>query len=426
MQLLSASARFVAAAENGWYVERSGKGDDVTRNRFVLLDAIRGLGVLGILLCNIPDFAAAPPTAESLPLWPYGHSAASTAVWLITQIFFREKFVTLFSMLFGASIFLVGGERGDRERGPIVLRRLAWLVVFGLIHGFVIWYGDILLDYAVAGLVVMWCRSWSPRRLLTVGIGLFCVWILFGFTMALAFLTQPVAAIHAHDPEMVTAAASAARNFSGSFLQSLHANAVARHVDPGEIINIAWGGALMLIGLGLFKSGVFTGRAARPVYFSLLAAGAVSLMLMMMAATVLIMMDGSPAALFWFGGIQYMFSPFISLGYVSVLTFAFRSGRWAALPRLLAPVGQMAFTNYLTQSLMMTALFYGGRGPDLFGRFDRPALAAIVVAVWALQILWSHAWLRRFESGPFEWVWRRLYRGSKRRRAMPAADAVPA
>ena len=70
----------------------------MTSNRIVLLDAVRGLGVLGILLCNIPDFAAAPPTAESLPLWPYGHSVASTAVWVVTQVFFREKFVTLFSM----------------------------------------------------------------------------------------------------------------------------------------------------------------------------------------------------------------------------------------------------------------------------------------------------------------------------------------
>ncbi|WP_375381359.1 DUF418 domain-containing protein [uncultured Sphingomonas sp.] len=398
----------------------------MTGNRFVLLDAIRGLGVLGILLCNIPDFAAAPPTAESLPLWPYGHSPASTAVWLVTQVFFREKFVTLFSMLFGASIFLVGGERSNRQRGPIVVRRLIWLLVFGLVHGFVIWHGDILLDYAIAGLAVMWCRSWAPQRLLTVGICLFVVWIAFGFTMALAFLTRPVAAIHAGDAGDVAAAASAARDFSGSFLQSLHANVVARSIGPGEVINIIWGGALMLIGLGLFKLGVFTSSAARSVYFTLLAAGATSLMLMMMAATVLILMNGSPAALFWFGGIQYMFSPFISLGYVSMLTFAFRSRRWAALPRMLAPVGQMAFTNYLTQSLMMTALFYGGRGPDLFGRFDRPALAAIVVAVWVLQILWSRAWLQHFESGPFEWVWRRLYRGSTRQRAMPAADVVPA
>lgn len=398
----------------------------MTSKRVVLLDSIRGLGVLGILLCNIPDFAAAPPTAESLPLWPLGHSHASVGIWLVTQVCFREKFVTLFSMLFGASVFLVGGERGDHTRGPMLLRRLGWLIVFGLIHHFLIWYGDILLDYAVAGLAVMWCRSWSPRRLLTVGMGIYLVWIAVGFSMALAYLTQPVAAIHAGDPAMVAEAASAARAFSGSFMQSLHANAVTRIPDPGELVNIAWGGSLMLIGLGLFKLGVFTGAAARATYLSLLAAGAVSLLLMIMAATVLILMDGSPAALFWFGGIQYMFSAFISLGYVSLLTFASRSTRWAMVPRLLAPVGQMAFTNYLTQSLLMTALFYGGRGPDLFGRLDRPALAAITVAMWVVQIVWSHLWLRHFNSGPFEWLWRRLYRGAVPSRAMTEPDVVPA
>jgi uncharacterized protein len=398
----------------------------MTNNRIALLDAIRGIGVLGILLCNIPDFAAAPPTAESLPLWPYGHSSISIAVWLVTQVAFRFKLVSLFSMLFGASIFLVGGERGDRARDRMLLRRLGWLLVFGLIHGFVIWYGDILFDYAAAGLVVMWCRSWSPRRLLSVGIGVYLLWLAFGFISALAYLARPASAIHADDPAMIAAAAKAARAFSGSFVQSLQANAAARNINPFEVINIVWGGALMLIGLGLFKLGVFTGAASRSTYLSFLAAGAVSFVLMMMAATVLIVMDGSPAALFWFGGIEYMGAVFIALGYVSLLTFAARSRRFAAIPRLLAPVGQMAFTNYLTQSLLMTALFYGGRGPDLFGRLDRPALAAITVAMWAVQIIWSHLWLRHFRSGPFEWLWRRLYRGSQPRQIMPPPNVVPA
>lgn len=395
-------------------------------NRIVLLDAIRGLGVLGILLCNIPDFAAAPPTNESLPLWPYGHSPMSTGVWLVTQVAFREKFVTLFSMLFGASIFLVGGERGDRQRDQILLRRLAWLLIFGLIHCYLIWYGDILFDYAVAGFAVMWCRSWSPRRLLTVGIGVFAVWVALGFSTALTYFTQPVSAIHAGDPAMVAEAAKAARAFSGSFLQSLQANAVVRQLNLGELINIVWNGSFMLIGLGLFKLGVFTGNAPRATYFSLLAAGAVSLILMMIAGTVLIMTNSSPIAQFWFGGIQYMFPAFMSLGYVSLLTFAARSKSWSAIPRVLAPVGQMAFTNYLTQSIMMTALFYGGRGLSLFGHFDRPALAAIVVGVWALQIVWSYMWLRHFQSGPFEWVWRRLYRGPSPTGTMPPQNVVPA
>ena len=73
----------------------------------------------------------------------------------------------------------------------------------------------------------------------------------------------------------------------------------------------------------------------------------------------------------------------------------------------------MAFTNYLTQSLIMTTLFYGGRGFGLMGQVDRPALWAIVVAVWALQLVWSVLWLRRFQMGPLEWLWRSLTEGRR-------------
>jgi uncharacterized protein len=106
-----------------------------------------------------------------------------------------------------------------------------------------------------------------------------------------------------------------------------------------------------------------------------------------------------------------MLAPLTTLAYVALMVFAARSKAWSAIPKALAPVGQMAFTNYLTQSLIMTVIFYGGRGLSLHGQVDRPGLAAIVVAIWVVQILWSRWWMDRFEMGPLEWVWRRLYRG---------------
>jgi uncharacterized protein len=121
-----------------------------------------------------------------------------------------------------------------------------------------------------------------------------------------------------------------------------------------------------------------------------------------------------------------MTAPLTTLAYVGLMVFAARSkGVWSAIPRALAPVGRMAFTNYLTQSLIMTAIFYGGRGLALHGKVDRPALAALTVATWVLQILWSRWWMDRFEMGPLEWVWRRLYRGPTRLRR-PALTPVVA
>ena len=105
-----------------------------------------------------------------------------------------------------------------------------------------------------------------------------------------------------------------------------------------------------------------------------------------------------------------LLAPVVALGYVAGLALLLASPRWSVVPCVLAPVGRMAFTNYLMQSVIMTAIFYGGRGPGLFGQPDRPAQALLVLVVWLVEIVWSHLWLRRFDTGPFEWVWRRLYR----------------
>jgi uncharacterized protein len=86
----------------------------MVKDRIVLLDSLRGLAVLGILLCNIPISAQPHAVATSLTLWPLGMAPASVAVWWVTQVFFQQKFYSLFAMLFGASILLVGGEGGDR------------------------------------------------------------------------------------------------------------------------------------------------------------------------------------------------------------------------------------------------------------------------------------------------------------------------
>jgi uncharacterized protein len=98
---------------------------------------------------------------------------------------------------------------------------------------------------------------------------------------------------------------------------------------------------------------------------------------------------------------------FVSIGYASVLVLLVRAGA-KLITGPLAAVGRMAFTNYLTQSLIMTTLFWGGRGFGLFGELDRPSLMGVVAAIWVLQLIWSPLWLSRFEMGPFEWLWRRL------------------
>lgn len=387
----------------------------MTKDRIVLLDALRGLGVLGILLCNAPDFAVPPGVAEAVRSWPHGTGPDTLGVWFVTQWLFQRKFVTLFSMLFGVSIFLVGGERSDKTRGAILRKRLSWMVLFGLLHGFAIWYGDVLLSYALAGFAVMFARSWSPKRLLWTGIS---VWLVFSLIMAAGAAAMMLAPSENAQANLAAAAeVSQARlaevQYSGSFLQSLIQNAKDRlELLPNEIIIFFMTSSLMMIGLACFKLGVFTGEARTRTYVTLLAVGLLALA-GVGAVFVQFMMQGLPRPMGMVGmTVQMATAPLTTLAYVSLMVFAVRSKRfWSRIPKALAPVGQMAFTNYLTQSLIMTAIFYGGRGLNLHGEVDRPGLAAITVGIWIVQILWSRWWMDRFEMGPLEWFWRRLYRG---------------
>jgi uncharacterized protein len=386
----------------------------MTKDRIALLDSLRGLGVLGILLCNAPDFAVPPGVAEAVKSWPHGTGPETLSVWFVTQWLFQRKFVTLFSMLFGVSIFLVGGERADKERGAILRKRLSWMVLFGVLHGFAIWYGDVLLSYALAGFAVMLMRSWSPKRLLGVGVSIWVVFSLLMIAGAVAMmLAPPSAELSAGETAQIAKAGLAEIQYSGTFLQSLVQNAKDRLILlPNEPIIFVMTASLMMIGLACFKLGLFTGEARTLTYVILLIVG-----LLALAGVGFVFFQfivrGLPRPISMVGlTVQMTTAPLITLAYVSLMVFASRSkGFWSAIPKTLAPVGQMAFTNYLTQSLIMTAIFYGGRGLNLHGEVDRPGLAAITIGVWIVQILWSRWWMDRFEMGPLEWLWRRLYRG---------------
>ncbi|MNK33864.1 hypothetical protein D3C87_523590 [compost metagenome] len=384
--------------------------------RIQTLDVLRGVAVLGILAVNaaafaLPMDAAMAPEQSPFPLV----GASALARWLV-EVFFHQKFVTLFSMLFGVSIFLVGGERGDEARGRVLRRRLLWLALFGLIHGLAFWYGDILLLYAWSGLFVMLMRSMSARSL-----------ILFGAaaTLALATLQAATMWMTVNGPALLVDALS---DESLSLAEgAVSASIAAYHSGwpAGLIENLkAWGIlqsaslfgyvfatiSLMMLGLGLFKAGFFHGRLPTRVYLILIAVGgAVLALLGVLEWREITAGPGVEATQGW-AKVVASYPIFITLAYASgLILLTSRGVGWVR--RLFAPVGQMAFTNYLTQTLIMTSLFYMPWGPRLMGQVDYPGQWAIVVAVWALQLIWSPLWLSRFRMGPLEWLWRRLSYG---------------
>jgi uncharacterized protein len=169
---------------------------------------------------------------------------------------------------------------------------------------------------------------------------------------------------------------------------------------------------LMMIGMALLKSGFFSGVRPTWLYGLMTALGLIALGLVAWQAQTNIAAGFGFLHMFSIGQFaNNALSPFIALWYASALILMVKAGALRFFTEALAAVGRMAFTNYLTQTLIMTSIFYGGRGLGLWGEVDRVGLWGIVVTVWLLQLIWSPLWLAKFQMGPFEWVWRRLSYG---------------
>lgn len=383
-----------------------------TRARIQTLDVLRGVAVLGILAVNAAAFAL-PMAVEFAPEQsPFPLVGADAVAQWVVEVFFHQKFVTLFSMLFGVSIFLVGGERGDETRGRVLRRRLMWLAVFGVIHGAAFWYGDILLLYAWSGLFAMLMRSMPARPLIQFGLGATLVLATGQAALMLMTAWSPGGV---NDGSMGVAedavAVSIAAYHSGwpaGLIENLKAWGLLQAMSLfGYVFATV---SLMMLGLGLFKAGFFHGRLPTRVYLILIAFGAVVLTVLGLLEWREVMAGpGVQATRGWAAAVA-SYPIFVTLAYASGLILLTSHGvGWVR--RIFAPVGQMAFTNYLTQTLIMTTLFYMPWGPRLMGQVDYPGQWGVVIAVWALQLIWSPLWLSRFRMGPLEWLWRRLSYG---------------
>ncbi|MDZ4692531.1 DUF418 domain-containing protein [Terricaulis sp.] len=389
-------------------------------SRIKSLDVTRGFALLGILAVNAAFFAAPWQTSQNPLLAPLDVNEATMWSWLVMHVFFEFKCITLFSMLFGASIFLVGGDKSDKARGGVLTRRLLWLLVFGLIHALLIWYGDILTIYAITGLIVMLARNWKPLTLTIVGSVLYL--IAFGLQSMLALVIDfippaemanvetQLAAVFAPPPEELARVQAA---YQGGWLSALQENVntwltiITSSIFGLGIRTIG----VMMIGMALFKWGFLSGRAPVWLYVLMIALGGGALFVIW-----------QQAMLNWEAGFDMIhmvtdgaiantgLSIFVSIAYASVLILLVKAGvRFLTEP--LAAVGRMAFTNYIAQSLIMTTIFWSGRGFGLFGEVDRPTLMGIVGLVWLAQLIWSPIWLSKFQMGPLEWLWRRLSYG---------------
>jgi len=411
--------------------------------RILALDIVRGVAVMGILAMNIVAFAM-PPSAYMNPRAYGTESGWDLASWAFNFVFVDGKMRGLFSFLFGASMLLVIERATAKGESAVSVhfRRMLWLLLFGYLHFFLIWYGDILTGYATIGMIAWFFRRKSAKALVRWGLFFVFVEILVLGLMAVgvAYLSQ-MATQPAADADAVRQWADLRRQFDvpsaellrrefalyeGSWFDLVRHQITEKAFEPLSMLVIFGWETLgyMLLGMAALRSGFFTGAWENARYRKIAAIGfAITVPAYAVLAFTSWSNDYAVPVLFACSlAAPAILRPLMVTAIAALIILLTRRG--GALTGRIAAAGRAAFTNYLGTSLLMTGLFYGW-GFGLWGDLRRIELWIVLVAMWALMLLWSKPWLERFQYGPFEWLWRSLARG----RVQPmrrAAEAAPA
>jgi len=384
--------------------------------RAEILDALRGFALLGIFISHVPVFSGyefLPLQAQSA-LDALGVDHGLTA---ICEFLIRGKFFSLFSLLFGIgfAIQLDSARRRGARFSRHFVRRLAILFAFGALHGF-IWYGDILRDYALLGLLLLPTASWSARRTGRAAIVLLCArvgWPLLVYSIA-AFFRSDAAGVSG-DP--ASDFANLTRAAAGSSLGS----AFSANLDLLRLkaLQMIYEGKAVSI-LAMFYLGAYIGKARLYVdlgssFRRLARTLAWCAPIGVIGNAALVPLHAStpayPPTFPWVAE-EVLFAvavPALAIAYASAFALLY-SGKAGAILRVFGPTGQMALTTYVSQTLIGIALFYE-IGCGLRESVGQAACVSIALGVFAIQSVIAARWLRRFRFGPLEWCWRRATYG---------------
>lgn len=418
-------------------------------DRIHIIDAMRGFALCGILIMNIPYFAL--PFQQGYDPRIFGElgQRANHFWWAFVNYFLEGSMRGLFSLLFGAGALLLLGRLQKKNTGlvpaDIYFRRLLWLLLFGFINGFLLnWPGDILYHYAIVGMFIFAFRSASPK-LLTILVALFV-----GITMLFSFLqkrdlyemrSKGIEALKLKKQgstltEEQEAAIGAWEGFNkkrDTTLNRKEAEKMIKEISEGSYAKVfgemsRWTVKLesikfygpfffdiiifFLLGMLLLKTGIISGEKPLAFYGFMAIAG--------------YLLGFGEGYLHYNLVLKSNFDPFIyyrmmpipadlyqihrictTLGHLGLLMALHKSGFFNWLLRPLACMGQMAFTNYLSQSIICGLLFYG-YGFGFFGKYERFEIYYFWAAIIAFQMVFSVLWLKYFRFGPFEWAWRSL------------------
>lgn len=415
--------------------------------RIAILDSLRGIAVLGILLMNVPIFGTSYTFHYNINLLRE-FSGPDYWSWFVVNLLFEGTMRGIFSMLFGAGALLLL----DRlERNPelginpadIFYRRQIWLFLFGMVNAFVfLWAGDILYTYGLVGLFLFPFRKINPKWMLGLGI------LFLGFATIQSSSQQWKSQKKRTEGEAVLSAQrhgkpltdkqktiletwneykmehsvghlrqegnnEIAKIKNGSYADiQAYLSPINQEIQSEEMYHELFFDALsfFFIGMALFRFGFITGQKTMStyVYTMLICYGiAVPLSYLRLHFNIITGFDYSRLDNNFSISVYHLRRVLMAIGHISFIMVVYKSGMANGLLRWLARVGQMAFTNYLTQSIICAVVFHG-YGLAFYGKWSRFELYEYTFCLWVVQIVWSQIWLHYFRFGPFEWLWRSL------------------
>jgi len=405
--------------------------------RITALDSLRGFALLGILLMNIAAMGMNSAAYDD-PTVTGGATGPNLWAWIVMHVLAEGKMRCLFSLVFGASVILLTSRlerRGDSA--DVYYRRTFWLMAFGVVHAYLLWYGDILYMYAVCGLALYPFRKMAPKGLLIIGTVLLALnaglYVSEGFRTR-EMLEKGLAANQAskqgkkltEEQEAAKGAYENWRKFSRPNAAEVEKGAEEWRGNPLKVISTrakvviyfhsvpyySWWNwdiwSMMFIGMALLKLGVLSAKRSYRFYGLMVLIGyGIGIPLNSYTAWVIVRSNFDPVIHSFANSTYDIGRLSIALGHLGMIILLAKAGAFRWLMTGLGAIGQMAFSNYILQSVV-TAFIFTGYGFALYGKLQRYQLYYVVAAIWIFQLIVSPIWLRYYRFGPLEWCWRSL------------------
>ena len=385
-------------------------------DRILSIDLLRGVAVLGILIMNIQHFSM--PQAAYINPTAYGDlNGLNKWVWIISHILTSEKFMSIFSILFGAGILLFSqrAENKGMNSASLHYRRMGWLLLFGLLHAYLLWSGDILVSYSICGMLVFLFRKKKAKTLLGIGFAFFIVPVILNILFAWSIPYWPEESLQysmdSWKPSNETIQHQLDVYRSGWWDQMELRIPGSIFMQTGYFFMESFWQvtAMMLLGMALYKWEVPTCGRTTSFYLRMALIGLlIGYSLSSLGVYFNFRNQWSMEFSMYLGSeYNYIGSAGVALAYTALIMLFSRSTRYTRIKSVISAVGRMAFTNYILMTLLGTLIFYG-HGLGLYGSVERKHQILFVVAIWMVILIISPLYLKRFRFGPLERIWRSL------------------